>query len=198
MTKQDPFTRFVRRVEALREDGAAEDPFVQGVEHALTQLLDQHGWLRSEHTQGSPDHYTQHILYVSPDRAFSVIALVWLPGQKTPIHDHICWCVVGVYEGEEEETRYRLYEDGAGRFLVREGSQRAHRGQVTTLLPPEEDIHQVTNVGAGKAISIHVYGADIEKKRTSINETFENVPILLDPGEARRVRWSRPSEPGAA
>jgi 3-mercaptopropionate dioxygenase len=127
---------------------------VWGVERALTELLKEHGWLRPEHTQGFSDRYRQHVLHVDPDGAFSVVALVWLPGQKTPIHDHVTWCVVGVYTGEEEESRYRLYEDGDRRFLVPEGSREAQPGQVTTLIPPEENIHQVSNVGEGKAISI--------------------------------------------
>lgn len=182
----------------MREDGTAEAPLVQGVERALTELLKRHGWLNPEHRRGLPDRYRQHVLHVSPDGSFSVVTLVWLPGQKTPIHDHVTWCVVGVYEGEEEEIRYRLYEDGDRRFLVPEGRLKTQPGQVTALVPPEEDIHQVSNVGEGEAISIHVYGADIGKLGSSINRTFDDLPILPFPGDARRVRWSRPSVPGAA
>jgi predicted metal-dependent enzyme (double-stranded beta helix superfamily) len=198
MTNQGPFARFIRRVEAMREEGTAEAPLVQGVERALAELLKRQGWLSPEHRLGFPDRYRQHVLHVSPDGTFSVVTLVWLPGQKTPIHDHVTWCVVGVYEGEEEEIRYRLYEYGDRRFLVPEGSLKTQPGQVTTLVPPEEDIHQVSNVGEGEAISIHVYGADIWKLGSSINRTFDDLPILPFPGDARRVRWSRPSVPGAA
>ena len=89
--------------------------------------------------------------------------------------------MVSVYTGEEEEIRYRLCEDGDRRFLVPEGRQKTQPGQVTTLIPPEEDIHQVSNVGEGKAISIHVYGADIGKLGSSINRTFDDLPILPFP-----------------
>jgi len=106
--------------------------------------------------------------------------------------------VVGIYEGEEEEIRNRLYEDGDRRFLVPEGSLKTQPGQVTTLVSPEEDIHPVSNVGEGEAISIHDYGADIGKLGSSINRTFDDLPILPFPGGAQRVRWSRPSVPGAA
>ncbi|HEY4746374.1 MAG TPA: hypothetical protein VIH38_02380, partial [Steroidobacteraceae bacterium] len=38
---------------------------------------------------GSPDDYCAHNLYVEPDGSFSIVALVWRPGQITRIHDHI-------------------------------------------------------------------------------------------------------------
>jgi 3-mercaptopropionate dioxygenase len=198
MTNQETFAHFIRSVEAMREEGQAGASLVWGVECALAESLKEHGWLSPEHTRGFPDRYRQHVLHVDPAGAFSVVALVWLPAQKTPIHDHVTWCVVGVYEGEEEEIRYRLCEDANRRFLVPEGRQKTQPGQVTALIPPEEDIHQVSNVGEGKAISIHVYGADIGKLGSSINRTFDDLPILPFPGGARRVHWSRPSVPGAA
>ena len=37
-----------------------------------------------------------HVLHVEPDGAFSVLGLVWRPGQTTRIHDDITWCVVEV------------------------------------------------------------------------------------------------------
>lgn len=67
----------------------------------------------------------------------------------------------------------------------------ARRGQTAARIPPEEDIHEVTNVGAAKAISIHVYGADIAKLGSSINRTFDHLPVLPSPGDAPRVRWRR-------
>src|SRR6478672_5465135 len=45
---------------------------------------------------GSPDGYQSHILHVEADGSFSIVGLVWRPGQLTRIHDHLTWCVVGV------------------------------------------------------------------------------------------------------
>jgi len=59
---------------------------------------------------------------------------------------------------------------------------------VPNLLPPEEDIHRMTNAGTGKAISIHVYGADIGKLG-SINHVCDDLPLRSEPGNARRVAW---------
>src|SRR6185503_10199471 len=52
--------------------------------------------LTPEQRLGSPDRYISHTLHVEPDGSFSIIALVWRPGQITRIHDHLTWCVFGV------------------------------------------------------------------------------------------------------
>jgi predicted metal-dependent enzyme (double-stranded beta helix superfamily) len=74
----------------------AADPHAIGVR--LGALLAGGGWLAPEHRVPDRDSYRQHLLYVAPERNVSIVALVWLPGQTTPIHDHVSWCVVGVYE----------------------------------------------------------------------------------------------------
>ena len=60
---------------------------------------------------GDPDHYCSLPLHVEPNGSFSIVALVWRPGQETPIHDHVAWCVFGVIQGVEYEELY-LKDDG--------------------------------------------------------------------------------------
>src|SRR4051794_131714 len=62
--------------------------------------------LTAEQRAGAPDHATSHTLHVEPDGAFSIIAVVWRPGQLTRIHDHTTWCVFGVIQGVEHEELY--------------------------------------------------------------------------------------------
>ena len=105
------------------------------------------------------------------------MALVWLPGQRTPIHDHVSWCVVGVYRGVERETHYRLVERGGRRRLetvARSKRRRSRRGARAA----GENIHSVAAAGTTKTISIHVYGADIERLGTSILRRFDDVERL--------------------
>jgi predicted metal-dependent enzyme (double-stranded beta helix superfamily) len=42
------------------------------------------------------DSYARHLLHRDRNNRFVVLALVWRPGQGTPIHDHSCWGVMGV------------------------------------------------------------------------------------------------------
>jgi predicted metal-dependent enzyme (double-stranded beta helix superfamily) len=159
------FARFVAAAERHIDDPHA-------IADHLSVLLDQDGWLAPDDQRPGTDSYRQHLLHVSPTRRLSVVALVWQPGQRTPIHDHIAWCIVGVYRGIERELRYRLVEHDGERCLLPTGSVEAHRGHVEALVAPAEDIHCVTAGGDEKAISIHVYGADISVLGSSINRVF--------------------------
>jgi predicted metal-dependent enzyme (double-stranded beta helix superfamily) len=135
--------------------------------------------LTREQQAPDPRHYRQHILHVEPDGSFSLVALVWLPGQRTPVHDHVSWCVVGVHQGEEHETRYTLWD---GQALMESGQTINPQRSVAALTPPG-DIHHVANAGTGLAISIHVYGADIQKLGSSIRRTYD-LPIIPTQGQA--------------
>ena len=56
------------------------------------------GILTPAQREGDPAGYLSHLLHAEPDGSFSIVAMVWLPGQVTPIHDHVTWCVFGVLQ----------------------------------------------------------------------------------------------------
>jgi 3-mercaptopropionate dioxygenase len=126
--------------------------------------------LTADQRTGSPDGYVCHTLHTEVDGSFSVCALVWRPGQQTPIHDHVTWCVVGVLQGAEHEELFALCSGGTA--LEQVGSRINEIGDVSGFAPPG-DIHQVRNHGADVAISLHVYGADIERLGNSVRRTYD-------------------------
>jgi 3-mercaptopropionate dioxygenase len=165
------FASFVRDAERL-----IDDP--QAIARRLRALLAVDGWLAPQHQRPGHEGYRQHLLHVSASRRLSVLSLVWLPGQRTPIHDHVCWCVVGVYRGTEREEHYRPVERDGDWALERVGVVEASAGHVEALVPPAHNIHAVAATGAEKTISIHVYGADIERRGTSILRRFDDLDVL--------------------
>jgi predicted metal-dependent enzyme (double-stranded beta helix superfamily) len=165
------FVDFVRDAEALIDDPHA-------IADRLAALLGEDGWLAPEDSLPGTDSYRQHLLHVSASRRLSIVALVWQPGQATPIHDHVAWCVVGVYRGIELETRYRLTEVDGRSCLQPVGTIEAHPGHVEALVPPAGDIHAVTAGGNRQTISIHVYGADIERLGSSVYRRFDELDEL--------------------
>jgi predicted metal-dependent enzyme (double-stranded beta helix superfamily) len=169
---------FVDGLEAL----VSEEPDVRrialGVQARLPALLSESDFLPPEAREPDPARYRSHLLAVAPSRRFSVMSLIWLPGQTTAIHDHISWCVVGVMEGQECEQRYTLRQRPEGdRWLVPLEETTLPVGHTSILVPPDENIHQVRNAGDTLAISLHVYGADLEVWGTSINECFDALPV---------------------
>lgn len=189
-TLSGPLDAFIRDLATLHERCRDDEAgLVEMTRLRLAELVAQPGVLPPSACAGSTERYTQHVLHVAPDRSHSVVALVWYPGQHTPIHDHVSWCVVGVYEGTESQTRYHLAEDRDGLCLVEKGLETAKPGSCTSLIPPAENIHKVANEGNGRAISIHIYGADIERLGSSINQTFDHLPIrALAPTRGRPWR----------
>jgi predicted metal-dependent enzyme (double-stranded beta helix superfamily) len=168
-------TELARSIRAVTRRGLAPAATAELVRAALEAQLGRDDLLAPEHTEGDPECYRSHILHVEPDGSFSTVALVWLPGQVTPVHDHVSWCVVGVYRGDEEEIRYRMESSAGAPCLVPTGRS-ANRQGTTSCLTPPGDIHLVRNASAGKVISIHVYGADIGRLGSSIRRRYD-LPI---------------------
>jgi predicted metal-dependent enzyme (double-stranded beta helix superfamily) len=152
---------------------------VEAVGSVIQPALLSPDLLLPEHRIGDPAGYRSHLLHVAPDGAFSLVALVWLPGQATAIHDHLSWCVVGVYEGAEQETRFRPTPSG---HLVTSGTTVAYPGDVAGLLPPG-DIHRVHNSSDATTISLHVYGADLTVVGSSIRRAYP-IELVLEPQQA--------------
>jgi predicted metal-dependent enzyme (double-stranded beta helix superfamily) len=130
--------------------------------------------LTREQRYGDPLRYRCHVLHSESDGSFSVAALVWRPGQVTPIHDHVTWCVIGVLQGTEHEDRYVLRDDG---WLEHAGSYVSGVGDVTSVVPPG-DIHRVRNGGPDTTISLHIYGTDLSRLGdSSVRRTYD-LPVV--------------------
>ncbi|MEP6811224.1 MAG: cysteine dioxygenase family protein [Chthoniobacterales bacterium] len=160
----------VRTVVRSEPDPAHAGP---AVAELLQPYLERPDFLTAEQMTPDECEYCRHILHVEPDGSFSIVALVWLPGQETAIHDHVSWCVVGVHRGEEGETSYRLEGGEQDPHLVVTSHTINPLGSVVALVPPG-DIHHVKNSCAEVAVSLHVYGADVQALGSSILRRYEH------------------------
>lgn len=161
MSRFDDFVAAMTRlVDKTREEAA----ILAKAGPMLAELIAHDDWLSPEHAQPGPDTYRQYLLHRDPEARFSVISFVWGPGQKTPIHDHTVWGLVGVMRGAELCSEYE--RDASGR-VVSSGREHVLRaGQVEAVSPTVGDIHTVANALADRpSVSIHVYGADIGRVR---------------------------------
>lgn len=168
-------------VEAVRASVGLERPPAETaalVAERLEPFLAEPGLIPPQYRVGHPDRYRQHVVHAEEDGSLSVVVLVWEPGQSTPIHDHVAWCVAGVYQGAESEQRYALRGAGDTVHLVPVGEVVNAAGTAVGFAPPG-DIHRVTNSGESSVISIHVYGADISRLGTSVRRVY-HCPVVAD------------------
>jgi predicted metal-dependent enzyme (double-stranded beta helix superfamily) len=148
------FTRLVEQA------GGKEERLLEEGGRLLEDLIKHDDWLPEESAQPHPEHYQQHLLYCDPFERFSVVSFVWGPGQKTPVHDHTVWGLIGVLRGAEHCRRFTLAD--AGKPMIAGGTQRAPVGTVECVSPTVGDVHEVANAYDDRvSISIHVYGANI-------------------------------------
>ncbi|MFG6197369.1 cysteine dioxygenase [Nonomuraea sp. JJY05] len=116
--------------------------------------------------EGSPDGYVSRPLHCEED--FSIVSVVWRPGQETQIHDHVSWCAFGIISGIEHETLYR----DMGDHLAEIGRADNRPGEVSGFAPPG-DIHKVRNTSGEVGVSIHVYGANVARLGSSVRRVYD-------------------------
>ena len=171
------------------ETAAPNLPRLRGFIADLTRLVERHGddeaavldagrgllagliavddWLPDAYARPDPVHYRQYLLHCDPYERFSVVSFVWGPGQRTPIHDHTVWGLVGVLRGAERSQRYDLQpQEGP---LLAHPPEILNTGSVEAVSPRIGDVHAIANALADRpSISIHVYGGNIGAIRRSM------------------------------
>ena len=157
---------FVKELAILLETKPSEDIIFSKGKALLQNLVAIDDWLPEEFTKAHPQYYQQYLLYADPLDRFSVVSFVWGPGQKTPLHNHTVWGMVGQLRGQERSADYHQQADGsykADEFTL------CKPGQVATVSPNTHDIHVVENALSDQtSISIHVYGGNIGRIERSV------------------------------
>ncbi len=159
---------FARYVESVDQLVAGEDAALpQRVAEAARALVEGGGdWLPEDCCEPGEECYRRHLLYGDPAGRFTVMAVVWRPGQGTPIHGHTAWGAVGVYRGNPCVTTYRYAE---GHPPTPTAEHHCCPGDVSHAQAGVAEPHRVVNAGDDIAITIHTYGRDLTVEPASIN-----------------------------
>jgi len=153
---------FIGEMEKVVRNSSSESEVLRRGKPLLARLLATPGSIPDEAFKPREDRFAMNLLYLPKDKAFSVNGAIWLPRQTTPIHDHLTWAMIGLYDGQEREALFRRTDDRSNPKLanLELASERVNtKGHITTL--GEAGIHRIDNVSAGPSRSIHVYGSDI-------------------------------------
>ncbi|HTQ71583.1 MAG TPA: cysteine dioxygenase [Acidocella sp.] len=152
-------------VQAAEKHGHDEAAALAEIKPALAALVARDDFLPEDYARPHPQYYQQYLLYGDPLDRLSIVSFVWGPGQKTPVHNHRTWGLVGILRGAELSTDYGK-ENGK---LVPSAVERLEPGRVVAVSPSIGDVHQIANAYDDRvSISIHVYGGNIGRIKREV------------------------------
>jgi 3-mercaptopropionate dioxygenase len=127
----------------------------------FAELLADPDWLPDEFRADAPESgmgggIGQWLLFRAGDRSLALFSLVVPSGSETPVHDHLAWGLVGLYQGTQDED---IYAERNGALELVE-SRALVPGDFYELIPPQDDIHRVRTTSAETSVSIHLLTND--------------------------------------
>lgn len=155
-----PLREFVQGMTTLVGQTSDERTLLAQGRLQLSRLIADDAWLPEAFAAPRSDRYAQYLLHCDAQERFSVVSFVWGPGQRTPVHDHQVWGLIGMLRGAETSQSYMRGANGA--LQLTGALVRLDPGDIATVSPSAIDIHQVSNAYDDRtSISIHVYGGNI-------------------------------------
>jgi len=191
------FRTFVAEFTRLVEGAGSDEKRIHAEgEKLLADIVRNDDWLPEEYARPHPQYYQQYLLYCDPLERFSVVSFVWGPGQKTPVHNHTVWGLLGVMRGAELCMRFDVPVPGSPMRV--HPQERLEQGQIDRVSPAVGDIHEVANAYADRvSISIHVYGANIGAVKRHVFDAATGTPKNFVSGYSNTTLpnvWDRSAE----
>lgn len=160
-------TRFIDKVNEIRVRETDGRAIVAAIEPAFAELLATPDWLPAQFMEpkegsGMGSGIGMWLLYRSGDGGLAFSSLVVPAGASTPVHDHLAWGIVGLYQGNQDEVVFTRTDDESsdGHATLETMERRSLApGEMYELLP-ETDIHRVTTTSKVTSVSLHLLGND--------------------------------------
>jgi predicted metal-dependent enzyme (double-stranded beta helix superfamily) len=177
------FEAFIQDLDRITRAHSAPEKIVAAAKPLLAELVKNPDCVAPEFKQHGGKTYGRYMLHRAP--LFNVTTVVWGPGDGAKAHNHDTWGLVGVVENELQETRFVRRDDGskAGYADLKiSGVNRNQTGMVSTLLAPDDDIHEMFNVTQRNTVEVHVYGKDLANmQRLQFDVANKSVKFFASP-----------------
>ena len=162
MADRYSLTDFVEDLDRITRAESSQAKIIAAAKPLLAELVQNPNCIEPRFKQHGGKSYGRYMLHRAP--LFNVTSVVWGPGDGAKAHNHETWGLVGVLENELQETRFQRRDDGtkeawADLEVTAVNSNKA--GMVSTLLAPDDDIHEMLNVTQNNTVEVHVYGKDL-------------------------------------
>jgi len=158
---------FIADLDRITRRETSSEKIVAQVAPLLGRLIENPDAVPPQFRRRPPDgRRGRYMLHRAP--SFNVTSVVWGPSDTAGAHNHETWGVIGVVENEIQETRYRLAPGRERATPEVKAVLRHGPGEVSCLLPPDDEIHAMHNPTDRDTVEIHVYGKDLAglKRRT--------------------------------
>jgi predicted metal-dependent enzyme (double-stranded beta helix superfamily) len=141
------------------------------ITEALRAAAANPDFLTPEQRLGRAGCYARHTIASDPANRFTLVSIVWNPGQLSPPHAHETWCAYAVVENALTETLYDF--DAGTRRAITRGDALREPGYACFARPGLEQIHRLGNAGDVRAISLHAYGVESARVGTHVNRLMD-------------------------
>jgi predicted metal-dependent enzyme (double-stranded beta helix superfamily) len=144
------------------------------IKSALADAARDPNLLKPEQRTPQSGCYARHVLFGDAGGLFTILAIVWAPGQFSPAHAHHTWCGYAVVENQLDEMLFRFDPAQAKAEPVR--TEVRVPGYSCYAGAGLDQIHRLGNSGPRPAISIHAYGVERERIATHVNRVMDVAP----------------------
>ncbi|KTD20281.1 putative Cupin region protein [Legionella lansingensis] len=154
----------IKALQSLNVQSADDHTNIRNVANILKQWLTKTDWLEEKHYHPDPQiGFSSWLIHEEKDHTLAINLVTWEPGREIIPHDHQTWGVVGSVNGTEKNYFWTRLDDGSksGYADIRREKAAIIRqaGEVICFMP--NDIHSVINESTDVAISLHVYGKNL-------------------------------------
>ena len=101
--------------------------------------------------------YGRNLVYKNAN--YELLVLTWLPGNRTPIHDHAdqrCWMFV-----ESGELTFKNYKVMSKTEVKPVGECEVRKARQRVYIDDELGLHSIANLSTKPAISVHLYAGPV-------------------------------------
>jgi predicted metal-dependent enzyme (double-stranded beta helix superfamily) len=178
----EPFIEELKTYNILVHDDYTNITRVSGL---LSQWVIRQDWLEEKYYYvDSTVGFSSWLLHEEKDHSLAINLVAWEPGREITPHDHKTWGVVGCVVGIEKNYQWVRIDDGSKPGYAEIERQKTAiirpAGGIITFLP--DDIHSVVNESEKIAISLHVYGKNLNytgrNQYDPVNKTIR--PFLVN------------------
>jgi predicted metal-dependent enzyme (double-stranded beta helix superfamily) len=165
--------RFLTDLEDILANVKSDRDRIHAIVPLVQRLLTSSYWLQIADEPPDPElGWSVQMLYDEPFFPLTVQLVTWLPGTKSPIHNHAAWGIVAMINGKEKNTFWQ--RSPTPKFpdkIARVSDRTFSAGEIITFMP--DAIHSIEAKGDEPTISFNIYG------ETDYEQRFEFDPDTM-------------------